>query len=64
MYKLILVVLAILAAASAQYLSYGGLRSGYGGYYGGYAAPYAYGRGLYGGGLYGGYGRGLYGYYG
>ncbi|KAI2798521.1 hypothetical protein RDWZM_009771 [Blomia tropicalis] len=56
-------ILAVVAAASAQ-LYYGGYRGvgygypAYGGYYGGAYAP-VYGRGLYGG-YYGGYGaRGL-----
>jgi hypothetical protein len=40
MYKLILLVLAIIAEAVAQYPYYGGyLRAGY---YGTYASPYAY----------------------
>ncbi|WP_219622607.1 hypothetical protein, partial [Enterococcus faecium] len=49
MFKLILLVLALVAVAAAQYPYYGGY---YGtGYYGAYASPYAYsalGYGLYG----------------
>ncbi|CAG2059933.1 unnamed protein product [Timema podura] len=51
---MLLVVLAVIAVATAQFYSPYGASAYSSGYYGSYAAPYAYGRNLgYGGYLYG-----------